>query len=175
MSWVAGIALMAVAFVYQEELRSLAGIALGLPQAEMQSARSAEQPRAREERRAGGIVEIPAGRTGHFFATAEINGRSVEVMVDSGASVVAMPYEDAERAGVYVKDSDFTARASTANGIARIARVTLDRVSIGDITVRNVQAAVHERGQLDKTLLGMSFLGRLQRADMRSGTLVLQE
>ena len=56
----------------------------------------------------------------------------------------------------------------TANGVARVAPVTLDRVSIGDITVRNVPASVSERGVLGTTLLGMSFLGRLSRVDMRA-------
>ena len=60
-------------------------------------------------------------------------------------------------------------------GVARVAPVVLDRVSIGDITVRNVPAAVSEPGRLATSLLGMSFLGRLQRVEMRAGTLVLQE
>ena len=51
----------------------------------------------------------------------------------------------------------------------------LDRVSIGDITVRNVPASVSERGMLATTLLGMSFLKRLTRVDMRGETLILQE
>ena len=59
--------------------------------------------------------------------------------------------------------------------MARVAPVMLDRVSIGDITVRNVPAAVSEPGKLATSLLGMSFLSRLQRVDMRSGVLVLQE
>ena len=59
--------------------------------------------------------------------------------------------------------------------LARVAPVVLDRVSIGDITVRNVPAAVSEPGSLGTSLLGMSFLSRLQRVDMRGGTLVLQE
>ena len=64
---------------------------------------------------------------------------------------------------------------STANGAAKVAPVTLDRVSIGDITVRNVPAAVSEPGKLGTSLLGMSFLGRLQQIDIRSGVLVLKE
>jgi aspartyl protease family protein len=56
-----------------------------------------------------------------------------------------------------------------------VAPVTIDRVSIGDITVRNVPGAVLEAGKLETTLLGMSFLSRLQRVDMRSGSLVLHE
>jgi aspartyl protease family protein len=106
---------------------------------------------------------------------AEINGRSIDVMVDTGATLVALTYEDAERAGIYTKSSDFTHRVSTANGSARVAPVSLERISIGDITVRNVQGVVSERGKLKVTLLGMSFLGRLDRVDMRSGVLVLQD
>ena len=87
-------------------------------------------------------------RHGHFHARAEINGRPIDVMVDTGASIVALTYEDARRAGVYVRDSDFTHRVSTANGLARVAPVTIDRVSIGDITVRNVPGAVTEPGKL---------------------------
>ena len=56
-----------------------------------------------------------------------------------------------------------------------MAPVTIGRLTIGDITVRNVEAAVCERGKLTTTLLGMSFLSRLDRVDMRSGVLVLQD
>ena len=120
-------------------------------------------------------MELRAGAYGHTHAGAEINGRPVNVMVDTGASMVALTYEDARAVGLYVRDSDFTHRVSTANGYGRVAPVTIDRVSIGDITVRNVPGAVMEPGKLGTTLLGMSFLGRLQRVDMRSGMLVLQE
>ena len=96
-------------------------------------------------------------------------------MVDTGASIVALSFEDARAIGLYVRDSDFTHRVSTANGFARIAPVTIDRISIGDITVRDVSGAVMEPGKLGTTLLGMSFLSRLQRVDIRSGMLVLHE
>ena len=66
-------------------------------------------------------------------------------------------------------------RAQTANGTARFAPVRLDRVQIGDIVVQDVEAAVAEPGKLRTTLLGMSFLGRLQRVDMRAGTMVLAD
>lgn len=77
--------------------------------------------------------------------------------------------------GIVVKPSDFTHTAQTANGTARVAPVTIPRISIGDITVRNVAGVVSERGASERTLLGMSFLGRLSRVEMRGGTLVLQE
>lgn len=118
---------------------------------------------------------MPAGKYGHFEADAEINGRDIGVMVDTGASLVALTYDDAERAGIYVHPSDFTHRAQTANGIARVAPVTISRIRIGDITVRDVPAVVSERGASERTLLGMSFLGRLSRVEMRGSTLVLEE
>ena len=129
-----------------------------------------EMPAARS-----GTVLLPAGAYGHFQTEAEINGRTVDVMVDTGASLVALTYDDAQRLGIYVKPGDFTHVAQTANGTARVAPVTISRITIGDITVRNVPAVVSERGKSDRTLLGMSFLGRLSRVEMRGGTLVLQE
>jgi aspartyl protease family protein len=124
---------------------------------------------------AGRTVELKAGAYGHFHARADINGQPVNVMVDTGASIVALTFDDARMAGLYVRDSDFTHRVSTANGFARIAPVTIDRLSVGDIEVRDVSGAVMEQGKLGTTLLGMSFLGRLQRVDIRSGMLVLHE
>jgi len=180
--WAVGIGLIAFAFIHQDELQGAVGALLGLDgqqqaAAQQNSGRGATGRVKADERpsRKGGTVELLAGQNGHFHTTAEINGRSIEVLVDTGASMVALPFEDAERAGIYVKDSDFNGRVSTANGTGRVATVTLDKVSIGDITVRNVKAAVAEPGRLNTTLLGMTFLGRLQRAEMRQGVLILQE
>ncbi len=123
----------------------------------------------------GRAIELKAGAHGHFYAEAEINGRPIGLMVDTGASIVALKYEDAARAGIEPRESDYTQRVSTANGIARVAPVMLDKVAIGDIVVRNVAAAIAEPGKLNTTLLGMSFLGRLNRVDMRAGRLILEE
>jgi aspartyl protease family protein len=123
----------------------------------------------------GRVVELKAGAFGHYRAQAEINGRPVEVLVDSGASLVVLSHEDAERAGLHPRAQDYTQRVSTANGQTRVAPMLLDRVSIGDISVHNVEAAIGEPGKLGQSLLGMTFLGRLQRVDMRAGVLFLQE
>lgn len=120
-------------------------------------------------------VTLTANDQGHFETEAEMNGRSVDVMVDTGATIVAMTYEDAERAGIFLKPSDFTHTVATANGQAKVAPITISTVAIGPITVRNVEGAVAESGKLHKTLLGMSFLNRLTRVEMRSKNLVLQE
>jgi aspartyl protease family protein len=179
--WVVVAASAAFSLLYFNEIKTGARHVLGLGPAPLEAQVSAgSRPRTREATpdrgTAGGrIVQIPAGALGHYFASAEINGRHVDVMVDSGASIVALTWDDARRAGLYIRDGDYTQHVNTANGIARIAPVMLDRVSIGSITVRNVRAAVMEPGRLSTSLLGMSFLSRLQRVDMRSGVLVLQE
>jgi aspartyl protease family protein len=125
-------------------------------------------------RRSSG-VEIRADAHGHFIAPATVNGRSVDVMVDTGASLVALTYEDAQRAGIRVRPSDFTQRVTTANGHAKVAPIRLDAVAIGDVVVRDVGAVVAESGRLETTLLGMTFLSRLARVEISGGRLVLEE
>lgn len=122
-----------------------------------------------------GDVTLRATSNGHFETTAEINGRDVDVMVDTGATLVALTYEDAERAGIYLTPADFTHSVSTANGVAKVAPVEIGTIAIGGITVRNIRGAVTERGKLHRTLLGMTFLGRLSRVEMRKNDLVLHE
>jgi aspartyl protease family protein len=176
--WLAVACAAAVSLIYFNEIKEVARSVLGLPApAAMRAAANQYAKRQAEPARnmGGRVVEIKVGAHGHYFASVEINGRPIDVLVDSGASIVALSHDDARRAGVYVRERDYTQRVSTANGLARVAPVLLDRVSIGGITVRNVPAAVSEPGNLATSLLGMSFLGRLQRVEMRAGTLVLQE
>jgi len=123
----------------------------------------------------GGAVELTADRFGQFLTQTEVNGLPVDSMIDTGANKVALTFESAERAGIFLRDRDFTLRTSTANGTGRAAPVMLDRVTIGSITVHNVEAMVTERGALRVNLIGMSFLKRLQRVEVRSGRLVLQD
>jgi aspartyl protease family protein len=125
--------------------------------------------------KSGQGVELHADRSGHFAATVEINGRPFEALVDTGATIVMLTYEDAQRAGFFLSAHDFTMQMQTANGVAKAAPVTIERISIGNITVRNVQAGVGEPGLLRTNLLGMSFLKRLDKFEIRSGTLVLQD
>jgi aspartyl protease family protein len=118
--------------------------------------------------------ELARQPDGHFHAEARINGSSVPVLVDTGATLVALTYEDARAAGLSVGRDEFRYWSETANGRARFARVTLDEVRIGNVAVRHVEAAVSEPGRLSQTLLGMSFLGQL-RMEMRGGRLVLEQ
>ncbi len=175
--WVLASASVVVSVVYFAEIQDIAVRLLGTPapQVTRQLDRGSGGDLASTARTGARVVELRAGSMGHYHTVAEINGRRVQVLVDTGATMVALTYEDARALGLSMRDSDFTHRVSTANGFGRVAPVMIDRISIGDITVRNVRGAVMEPGKLGTTLLGMSFLGRLQRVDMRAGTLVLQE
>lgn len=135
-------------------------------------------PRPVQENTSAGFersVTLTAGRDGHFFARAEINGRSVAVLVDTGASAVLLSHDDASAIGLEPHASDYTIETRTANGTGRAAPVQLDYVRIGDIEVRNLRGIVAEPGALHVTLLGMDFIGRLGRFEMRGRELLLVE
>jgi len=123
----------------------------------------------------GRTVHLKASRRGHFFARAWINGRAINVMVDTGASGVALTADDADTIGVFVGANDFTRRSRTANGIVHSAPVTLDSIRIGDIEVDNVEASVSQPGRLHITLLGMTFLRKLSQVEFRGEQLVLTQ
>jgi aspartyl protease family protein len=120
-------------------------------------------------------VRLKADPRGHFVFEAAINDRPATFMADTGATLVVLTYEDAARLGLSPHSLDFTGLAETANGTARVAPVTLDRVRVDDITVRDVPALVAERGALGTNLLGMSFLGRLKSFQMQGSELILAQ
>lgn len=157
-----------LAFTHFEEFAELAVPRL----ATLDRAYAAAEP---APARSSGGVELKADGHGHFIATAQVNGSGIDVMIDTGASLVALTAEDAERVGVRVRPSDFTQRVATANGHAKVAPVLLHSISIGDVTVRNVRAVVAEAGRLETTLLGMTFLSRVGRVEMSGGRLILQD
>ncbi len=120
-------------------------------------------------------VALNANTQGHFVADATINGRSVTVMVDTGATVVALNDATARRLGIYPARSAFTERLTTANGVVMAARVTLYEVRLGTVTLRDVAAVVVPGQVLPVDLLGMSFLSRLSKFEIADGQLVLSQ
>jgi aspartyl protease family protein len=88
---------------------------------------------------------------------------------------VALTQTDARRLGIDPAALNYTISYQTANGIVRGARVMLDEVKVGAISLRNVQASVTEGDGLGVSLLGMSFLGRLNAVEVRGERLVLRE
>ncbi len=120
-------------------------------------------------------VTLHADQLGQFRASAEFNGSQTRVLVDTGASSVALTNADAREAGIFPDAEDYTVRIQTANGIGRAAPVMIDAITIGDITIHNVRALVNEPGTLHITLLGMTFLNRLNGVAIRSGKMVLKQ
>lgn len=122
----------------------------------------------------GQTMVISPGRGGHYEVTAEINGRGISMLVDTGATMVALSRRDAERIGILPHQLDYSGRAQTANGVARVAHVTLDELTLGEISVRDVPAAVID-APLPTSLLGMSFLGKLAGFSVENGKLILRQ
>lgn len=135
-------------------------------------------PESRQEDTSSGFgrsVTLKANRNGHFYARANIYGRSVAVLVDTGATGVFLSYDDAREIGITPLESEYTIRTRTANGIGCAAPVTLDHVRIDSVEVRNVRGVIAEPGALHVTLLGMEFIRRLSRFELRGQELVLVE
>jgi aspartyl protease family protein len=122
----------------------------------------------------GGIMRIDADRRGHYNADIEINGRRFGALVDTGATQVALRFEDARALGLVFPGDNFDVQVRTANGIAKAKRVELRSVRLGTITIRDVEGLVMSEGLLGQNLLGMSFLRRLSRVEVQRGQLVLE-
>lgn len=122
-----------------------------------------------------GEAELRRAWDGHYRAAAEVNGVPVKLMIDTGASMVLIPYEEAEALGIDVAQLDFSLPVTTANGRAAVAPVTLSSIKIGPIAVFEVPAAVAQPGRLRMGLLGMSFLDRLDEVSFQGERLLLRK
>ena len=123
--------------------------------------------------RAGGEVVLRRANDGHFYADVVVNGAAIRMMVDTGATDIALSPEDAAAAGIDVDERSFTSMVSTANGTAAAADVRLTEVRVGSIVRSNVGGSV-TRG-LSGSLLGMSFLNKLTRFSTEADEMVLQD
>jgi aspartyl protease family protein len=153
--------LLAVGYTYRHDLRDIGDRVLS----ELMPGRAASR---------GGIVEIARGNRGEFQVTAEINGARVATVYDTGASAVVLTQDAAKAAGLPLDFLNYSVAVETANGRTRAAPVTLDRIKVGGIEERAVPALIAQPGQLRTSLLGMSFLNRLQSSEVRGDRLVLR-
>ncbi len=119
-------------------------------------------------------VALQAGRNGHFFVNALMDGRALPMMVDTGASSCAFSEEDADRIGIRVAPKDFNRVWNTANGTVNVAPIRIAVMQVGSITVRDVDAVIIPRGRLTTSLLGMSFLKRLRDFSVSGATMTLR-
>jgi aspartyl protease family protein len=106
-------------------------------------------------------VVLTPDRNGHFVSLGSINGASVRFLVDTGATMVSMSVDEARRAGVNYLAGE-RGYSQTANGVMPVYRVKLAQVTLGDITLRDIDGIVQENSGLPVVLLGMSFLGKLE-------------
>ncbi len=108
----------------------------------------------------GNRIVLTAGGGGHFFALGQINGKSTQMVVDTGATSVAMSVAEAQRLGIEYKSGQ-PIQMSTANGVIQGWLIQLNSVRVGDVVVHGVEAAV-SAGSMPYVLLGNTFLTRFQ-------------
>ena len=111
---------------------------------------------------------------GEFVVPATIDGQRISMLFDTGASTVVLRAEDAAKLGVDTKTLAYNVNVVTANGAAEAAETRLDSIAVGPIVARNVAALIARKGALSESLLGMSFLERLQSYGVERGRLVLK-
>jgi aspartyl protease family protein len=123
----------------------------------------------------GRKVRLSADSRGHFVAEFKLNGRPVEALIDTGATTVAINRSTARRIGINLVPADFVYRVNTANGTTKAAAATIAQMQLGRIYLENVEAAVLDDSALQTTLIGMSFLKRLDKFQVESGALLLAQ
>jgi aspartyl protease family protein len=158
--WVLIALLLVIGYTYRFELQEVSDRVL----AELAPGHAATR---------GRMVEIV--RTGGSFSIgAQVNGAYVSMALDTGASSVVLTQEAAKAAGLPLEVLAYTVSIETANGRTRAAPVTLDRLAVGGIIERSVPALIAQPGQLRTSLLGMSFLNRLESWEVRGDQLLLR-
>lgn len=118
-------------------------------------------------------ASIRKSADGHYWAEANVNGKAVRFLVDTGATAVALTLDDARRLGIDTAHLSYSYDVITADGKARAAMVKLASISIAGAKVDNVDALVIEKG-LGASLLGMSYLGRLRAFEATQTALILK-
>lgn len=122
----------------------------------------------------GRTVEVARGHAGDFQVATQVNGTRIPMVLDTGASAVVLTQDAAKAAGLPLEMLAYTVAIDTANGRTRAAAVTLDRLGVGTIVEHAVPALIAQPGQLKTSLLGMSFLNRLESYSVTSDRLVLR-
>jgi len=165
--WIFIILFLMTAYVYRYELQDIgsrltAGIIPGSPV-------SSQTLDGRSQ------VMIVRGANGQFGANGEVNGNTVSFLVDTGASTVVLTHDDAIASGIDIDSLSYSIPVSTANGTTMAARITIAALDIGNLERDRIPALVARQGDLDISLLGMSFLKTLWGFEIRGDRLVLTD
>ncbi|MFZ1815542.1 MAG: TIGR02281 family clan AA aspartic protease [Rhizobiaceae bacterium] len=123
----------------------------------------------------GRVAEVARDNRGHYVADVKLNGRRTEVLVDTGATLVAINESTARRLGIKLKPADFKYTVRTANGSTKAAAAMIDEIQIGRVIVRDVQASVSRDEALSTVLLGMSFLNKLKKFEFEGNKMILTQ
>jgi aspartyl protease family protein len=159
--WLVLAAALAVGYTYRFELREVADRVM----AEVIPGHAATR---------GRTVEVSRGQGGNFVVLTQVNSARLPMILDSGASSVVLTHDAAKAAGLPLEMLSYSVGVETANGRTRAAPVTLQSIAVGGLVEREVAALIAQPGQLRQSLLGMSFLNRLQSWEVRGDRLVLR-
>ena len=121
----------------------------------------------------GDEMIVRAGPNGQFMVDAVVDGVEIRFLVDTGATSVVLTAQDAERLGYRLDGLEYSERFQTANGEILGAPVVLPELRIGDLEIEDVRSSVI-RAPLSTSLLGMTFLSRLESFEVRDEGLVLR-
>lgn len=162
---------LVLTFQHRDTLYAMVGLEQPTPQQEviLQS-----PPIAAPQVNQASVVSIPKSRQdGQFWTDATVNSGYVRFLIDTGASAVALTKEDAQKAGLRLHELNYDVPIRTAGGRNMAARVRLKSIAVGSITLRNVEALVVPEG-LETSLLGMTYLGQLQKVEATPNALLLR-
>lgn len=122
-----------------------------------------------------GPRRLIADRDGHFRARARAGGRGFDVLVDTGATIVALTWTTGLDLNLVRPGETMDIAMQTANGRVLGKRVVIPRLEVEGLSVASVPAVVLPQGALATNLLGMSYLSRLRRFEFAQNSLVLEQ
>lgn len=120
-----------------------------------------------------GAIDLPRAPDGHYYVTAEVNGAAIDFLVDTGASDIVLSRADAARIGFDLEKLAFLGSARTANGVVPIAYSRLKAIQLGPYLDQGLSVAING-GEMEKSLLGMSYLGLFGRIEIAQDQLILR-
>ena len=120
-------------------------------------------------------ISLRKSANGHFLTEAMVNGTSTRFMIDTGATTIALTWQDAIDAGIDPKQLRFTQPIMTANGTSMAAPVRLNQVAVGPIIRTDLRATVAAEGKLEQSLLGMNFISSLSSFEMRRNEVIFRD
>ncbi|MGN6468204.1 MAG: TIGR02281 family clan AA aspartic protease [Rhizobiaceae bacterium] len=165
--WVLAMLVLVAGFQYRYELQDVAyRVTAGLIPG---------SPLSSVDGKGRAVVTLQKLQNGHFGVDAEVNGASVAMIVDTGATRTVLTSFDASRAGINTDKLDYNLPVMTANGPAQAASVTADELSVGTIRRRHMAVLVAAPGSLGQSLLGMNFINSLSGFYVRGDRMVLYD